>query len=79
VNQRYTLSWSPGTRLAGTLYYQDTDDDRGSRITSSGAGLNYKINPQFTMFANTSFSRTDTGPLSRRKVVNMLAGLTLNF
>ena len=79
MNQRYTLSWSPGTRLNSGLFYQDNDDDSGVRITSFGANLNYRINPRFTIFGTASRSTTTSFTLPRRQVINLLAGLNFNF
>jgi len=79
VNQRYSLSWSPGTRLTTALFYQDNDDDQGVRITSAGANLNYRINPRFTIFGTASRSTTTSLTLPRRQVLNLLAGLNFNF
>ncbi len=79
VSQRYTLNWTPGLRLVTGIYYQDNDDDRGSRVKAAGANLSYRINPRFTIFGNASRTSTTTGPTDQRQVVNLLAGLSFNF
>jgi hypothetical protein len=79
LDQRYGLSWAPGPKLSSSLFYQEFDSDQGNRTASTGAGLNYRLNRHFTLFASASRSTTDREPLPRNEITNVTTGFNLSF
>jgi len=78
LNQRYGIVYSPGNKLSLSGFHQDFRTEGGSRTTTTGTGLSYRLNRHFTLFASASRSTTEPAVV-RAAVSNVSAGFNLSF
>jgi len=79
LDQRYSLSWSPGRKLAASLYFQDSDAVDSRRVTTSGGSISYRLNRRLVLFGNASHSETDNVGVLTTDVTSVRLGLRATF
>ena len=57
LNQRYALTWNPGTQADhASLYYQDSEAEQ-RRVTGYGGSASYRLNRWIRFLANVTHVR----------------------
>lgn len=78
VRQSYNLAYNPG-RLTLSLGYQELDDEELRVVESGSAAAIYRVNDQFNLFANYSFSGFEETLGTDREITSLRVGVRLYF
>lgn len=79
LDQSYTLSYSPGDRLSLSATWQSYENVDRRSTTTTTASADYRLNPRFTLFGQTSRSQLDEGNAETAEFTSFRAGFGLIF
>lgn len=79
LNQRYTISYTPGDKLAISATYRGFDSSVGVGTSGDSVNVTYRLYRRFILFANLSRSRTEVTGDESTEITSLRAGLRFHF
>jgi hypothetical protein len=79
LNQSYSVSYAPGSRLTLTAAYQGFEGLGTVTTSTDSLGLTYRLFTRFVLFANLSRSKTAVSGGESTQISNLRAGLRFAF
>jgi len=79
LRQSYGISYSPGTKLTLSAYYQDFETDSLRQTTASNLAVTYRLNPRLQLFGNLTRSESSEAAGTGVDITSMRVGLALFF
>jgi hypothetical protein len=79
LNQSYSVSYTPGSRLTLTAAYQGFEGLGTVTTSTDSVGLTYRLFTRFALFANLSRSKTAVSGGESDRISNVRAGLRFAF
>lgn len=79
LRQSYNLTYSPGTKLTLSGFYQEFEDANLRETTASSLSANYRLNPRFRLFGNLTRSETRDLAGEGTEITSLRTGLSFFF
>ncbi len=79
LRQSYGLTYSPGTKLTLSAFYQDFSDDVLRDTRTGSATVNYRLNPRFRLFGSYTRTESRLSATELSRIRSFRAGVALVF